>query len=157
MSEELFQRLEGLQRASRRWKSIGMASVVTAVLMLAGGWGMPQERPERKSTARVPEAVEVSDIPTTYANYCRVSGTPEELALDFGLNLRVNAQAGEAVKLTHRVVMSYYTAKRLTAALQAAVRQHENSYGPLELDLQKRMRNRRPAEPEGNGRDVPTQ
>jgi hypothetical protein len=46
----------------------------------------------------------------------------------------------EPVKLTHRLVLNYYTAKRLLMALNMAVQQHERVYGVLEIDVQKRIR-----------------
>ena len=85
-------------------------------------------------------SVDTSALSTAYANFCRVTGTPEELVLDFGLNTQMSPVPGEAVKLTHRLVMNYYTAKRLLGALHMAVQQHENVYGVLEVDVQKRVR-----------------
>jgi hypothetical protein len=84
--------------------------------------------------------VDTSALSTAYANFCRVTGTPEELVLDFGLNTQMNPQPNEPVKLTHRLVMNYFTAKRLLGALHMAVQQHENVYGVLEIDIQKRVR-----------------
>ena len=78
-----------------------------------------------------------SSLSTVYTNFCRVSVTPEELVLDFGLNPQVGAD-GEPVHLTHRVVMNFFTAKRLLLALNNVVVQHENAYGAMELDFQKR-------------------
>jgi hypothetical protein len=79
-------------------------------------------------------------LSAAYANFCRVTGTPEELVLDFGLNTQMTPVATEPVKLTHRLVMNYFTAKRLLGALHMAVQQHENTYGVLETDIQKRVR-----------------
>lgn len=84
--------------------------------------------------------VDTSQLTTVYANFARVTGTPEELVLDFGLNTQATPSPNEPVKLTHRVVMSFYTAKRLLFALQMAVAQHEQVYGYVETDVQKRMR-----------------
>ncbi len=81
-----------------------------------------------------------STLSTVYTNFCRVSVTPEELVLDFGLNPQVSPTQTEPVKLTHRVVMNFFTAKRLLLALNNVVVQHENAYGALELDFQKRFR-----------------
>jgi hypothetical protein len=89
-------------------------------------------------------SVDTSALSTAYANFCRVTGTPEELVLDFGLNTQMSPVPGEAVKLTHRLVMNYYTAKRLLGALHMAVQQHENVYGVLEIDIQKRVRASQP-------------
>jgi hypothetical protein len=82
-----------------------------------------------------------SSLSTVYTNFCRVNITPEELVLDFGLNPQVSPTPGEPVKLTHRVVMNFFTAKRLLLALNNVVVQHENAYGALELDFSKRFRN----------------
>src|SRR3989442_1583879 len=89
--------------------------------------------------------VDTSQLSTVYANFCRVTGTPEELVLDFGLNTQMAPVPSEAVKLTHRLVMNYFTAKRLLGALHMAVQQHENVYGVLETDIQKRVRQQGPA------------
>jgi hypothetical protein len=82
-----------------------------------------------------------SSLSTVYTNFCKVSVTPEELVLDFGLNPNINPHPQETVKLTHRVVMNFFTAKRLLLALNSVVVQHENAYGAMELDFQKRVRN----------------
>jgi len=87
---------------------------------------------------------DASEISTVYTNFCRVSVTPEELVLDFGLNTQMVPTATEAVKLSHRIVMNFFTAKRLLGALMNVVQQHEGSFGALELDFQKRMRGGRP-------------
>jgi hypothetical protein len=85
--------------------------------------------------------VDAADMASAYANFFRVTGTPEELVLDFGLNTQqMTATGPEAVKLTHRLVMSFYTAKRLLGALQWAVNRFETNFGVLETDFQKRMR-----------------
>ncbi len=90
---------------------------------------------------------DASEVSTIYTNFCRASMTPEELVLDFGLSTQLVPNPNEAIKLSHRVVMNFYTAKRLLGLLQNVVAQVENSYGALELDFQKRMRGGRPANP----------
>lgn len=90
---------------------------------------------------------DASDVSTVYTNFCRASMTPEELVLDFGLNTQLVPTPGETIKLTHRVVMNFYTAKRLLGLLNTIVQQAEATYGALELDFQKRMRGGRPANP----------
>lgn len=104
----------------------------------------PLETPPQTQAPQVPMPqfnVDTASLSTAYANFCRVTGTPEELVLDFGLNTQMNPVPTEPVKLTHRLVMNYYTAKRLLGALHMAVQQHENVYGVLEIDIQKRVRN----------------
>jgi len=91
--------------------------------------------------AQVQIPVDVTNMVSGYANFFRVSGTPEEIVLDFGLNTQQMAPSGpEPVKLTQRLVMSFYTAKRLLGALQWAVNRYEQNFGNLETDFQKRMK-----------------
>jgi hypothetical protein len=95
--------------------------------------GQPQQAPQFPT--------DISNISTVYTNFCRVSVTPEELILDFGLNTQVQPNPAEPIRLSHRVVMNFFTAKRLMNALLGVVSQHENAYGVLELDFQRRARN----------------
>lgn len=46
------------------------------------------------------------------------------------------------MRLNQRLVISYYTAKRLMNALQSTLQQYENTYGEIELDFQKRIKNK---------------
>ena len=92
-------------------------------------------------------SVDATAMSAVYANFCRVTGTPEELVLDFGLNTQMAPVPTEPVKLTQRLVVNYYTAKRLLGALHMAVQQHENMYGVLETDIQKRVRPGGPGRP----------
>src|SRR5215468_3162304 len=101
-----------------------------------GGTDTPAQAP-----AQIPGFnVDTAHLSTAYANFCRVTGTPEELVLDFGLNTQMQPVPNEPIKLTHRLVMNFFTAKRLLGALHMAVQQHENVYGVLEIDIQKRVR-----------------
>ena len=105
---------------------------------------MPEEtRPAAEAQAQqAPQfPTDYSGLSTVYTNFCRVSVTPEELVLDFGLNTQITPTPSEPIKLSHRVVMNFYTAKRLMNALIGVVNQHENAYGVLELDFQRRARN----------------
>jgi hypothetical protein len=85
--------------------------------------------------------VEVDDKEAicTYANFCRVTGTPEELILDFGLNAQPFGVPTEPVQVKQRIVTNYYTAKRMLQALHLSVQRHEQAFGVLETDVQKRV------------------
>ena len=104
----------------------------------------PHHSPAASSAAPVGEQMQFptdsAALSTVYTNFCRVNVTPEELVLDFGLNPTLTPSQTEPIKLTHRVVMNFYTAKRLLNALYGVVTQHETAYGVLELDFQKRLR-----------------
>jgi hypothetical protein len=99
---------------------------------------VPEANPGSQTPGQIP--TDLSGVSTIYTNFCRVSVTPDELVLDFGLQTQVVPNPTETIKLSHRIVMNFYTAKRLLGALMNVVQQHENAYGALELDFQKRMR-----------------
>ena len=100
------------------------------------------EKTEAKHENGAPRRLEVDDsaVTVSYANFCRVTGTPEEVLLDFGLNTHPFGQSPEPIKLDQRIVVNYYTAKRMLAALQLTVQRHEAAFGVLETDVQKRIR-----------------
>ena len=78
----------------------------------------------------------------TYSNLCRVTGTPEEVMMDFALNPNAFGRVvDESVKIDHRIVMSYEAAKRTAFVLLETIRRHEERFGPVELDPRKRLRN----------------
>lgn len=103
-----------------------------------------QEEPQA-AAAQAPEQqqqrVQVDDTGATccYANFCRVTGTPEELIIDFGLNTQPFGVPAEPVKINQRIVTNYYTAKRMLHALHLSVQRHEQAFGVLETDVQKRV------------------
>ena len=105
---------------------------------------VPGTEGQAQQTAPPQFSVDSSALSTVYANFCRVTGTPEELVLDFGLNTQMTPVPSEPIRLTHRLVMNFFTAKRLLGALHMAVSQHENSYGLVETDIQKRLRTNPP-------------
>jgi hypothetical protein len=84
--------------------------------------------------------VDASKAHAAYSNFCRVTGTPEELIVDFGLNAQPMGVPTEPIEITQRIVVNFYTAKRLFAALQMSLQRHEAAFGVLETDVQKRVR-----------------
>src|SRR2546421_3230058 len=86
--------------------------------------------------------VEVDDthVTASYANFCRVTGSPEELIIDFGLNPQPVGMPKNPIAVTQRVIVNYYTAKRLLHALSLSVQRHEAVFGVLETDIQKRVK-----------------
>jgi Protein of unknown function (DUF3467) len=83
--------------------------------------------------------VDDSKVSALYANFCRVTGTPEELIIDFGLNPQPFGIPSEPVVVSERIVTNYYTAKRMLHALQLTLQRHEAAFGVLETDVQKRV------------------
>jgi uncharacterized protein DUF3467 len=87
-----------------------------------------------------PAEVDTSNATPVYANFARVTGTPEELVVDFGLNTTVGSRPDKPLKVDHRVVMNFFTAKRFATALQASIARHEAAFGPIETDVSKRLK-----------------
>ena len=100
--------------------------------------GAPAGQPSQEQQA---PRVQVSDdkASCSYANFCRVTGTPEELIIDFGLNAQPFGVPSEPVQITQRIVTNYFTAKRMLHALHLSVQRHEQAFGVLETDVQKRV------------------
>lgn len=77
-----------------------------------------------------------SDMSTSYANVCNVSSSREEVTLLFGTNQTWHTGQSEfTVKLSDRVIISPFAAKRLLTLLQNVVGQYEARYGELDIGL----------------------
>jgi hypothetical protein len=107
-----------------------------------------KNRDDKPAAAADPQAaqqsmqVQVDDSAAlaTYANFCRVTGSPEELIVDFGLNPQPIGVPKEAIRVNQRIIVNFFTAKRLLAALQMSIARHESVFGVLETDINKRVR-----------------
>ncbi len=101
-------------------------------------------KPEAAAAAQTQQPVQVQveadHAVATYANFCRVTGSPEELIVDFGLNPQPIGVPKDPIQVKQRIIVNFYTAKRLLAALQMSVARHESVFGVLETDINKRVR-----------------
>ena len=88
--------------------------------------------------------IDEAKLQTTYANAFRTNATAEEVILDFGLNVmnptQQENQPNMIFQLSQRVILNYYSAKRLALALGQAIRRHEDQFGEIELDVNKRQK-----------------
>jgi hypothetical protein len=73
-----------------------------------------------------------------YSNFARVTATPEEVIVDFGLNPNPFLAGKQEVHVTQRLIMNFYTAKRLCSALMMTLQRHEATFGSIELDVRRR-------------------
>ncbi|MCA9216244.1 MAG: DUF3467 domain-containing protein [Planctomycetales bacterium] len=97
--------------------------------------------PEAAITERTRVEVDDGNYSTAqYANFCRLSGTPEELLMDFGLKSLPTGKTTQKATVTRRVVTGWHTAKRVMHALHQTVERYEAVFGVLETDEQKRVR-----------------
>ena len=106
-----------------------------------GGGGQEKERQPQQGQqqgAQTEVVVDDSGALPSYSNFCRVTATPEEVILDFGLNPQPFAQGRQEVRANQRLVMNFYTAKRLLTALGMTIQRHEGTFGSIELDVRRR-------------------
>src|SRR6476646_10336258 len=96
----------------------------------------PQHQPIQQQTTEV--VVDDSATLPSYSNFCRVTATPEEVILDFGLNPQPFTTGRQEVKANQRIVMNFYTSKRLLTALGMTIQRHEQTFGAIELDVRRR-------------------
>jgi hypothetical protein len=100
----------------------------------------PAEKAQTQAQAPVQVQVNDDNAVATYANFCRVTGSPEELIIDFGLNPQPIGVPKDPIQVKQRIIVNFFTAKRLLAALQMSVARHESVFGVLETDINKRVR-----------------
>ena len=104
---------------------------------------VPVQAVSEARDARPMTQVDDSKASSCYANFCRVTGTPEEIIIDFGLNSQPFGTPTTPIAIAERIICNYYTAKRMLAALNTTVQRHEAVCGVLETDVQKRPGSRR--------------
>ena len=95
----------------------------------------PQGNPQQ----HIQPTIEPDTLDPIYTNFARVTGSPEELILDFGLNTQPIGNINTPVKISERLVMNYYTAKRLWHTLGVSLQRHEETFGVLEIDVTRRV------------------
>jgi len=71
------------------------------------------------------------DLRTSYANVCNVSSTREEVTLLFGTNETGFNGDEVSVRLTERIILSPYAAKRLAQVIGNVMAEYEKRFGPL--------------------------
>ena len=101
----------------------------------------PAAAPAAPEGQEQPQQVQLDDTAavSSYANFCRVTGTPEELIVDFGLNTQPVGVPEKPIAVNQRIILNHFTAKRLLAALSMSVQRHEAAFGVLETDVRKRV------------------
>lgn len=103
-----------------------------------------QQAREQTGQQQIRLRIDERNMKTSYANAFRTNGTAEEVMLDFGLNLVVPAQQGQQPEIlfqvSERIILNYYSAKRLAITLGQLIRRHEEQFGELEMDVAKRAK-----------------
>ena len=108
-----------------------------------------EQQQSRQQQIRIDE----TKMNTSYANTIRTSTTPDEIILDFGLNLPVQMSPNEPItnmfSVGSRVVMNWAAAKRLIGSLEQAVGAYEQHYGEIQLTRQAQQPPQPPTPPQG--------
>lgn len=98
-----------------------------------------------RQPAAAPLTLDASALVARYTNFVQVTGTPEEVILDIGFDRPPIATSRDKVAapgsrvFDQRLVVSFFTAKRLWRALELAVKRHEAAFGHLETDVRRRL------------------
>ena len=107
-----------------------------------GAQAVPQNpTTEQPAAQQAQPQIQIDDSKAVamYVNFCRVTGTPEELIIDFGLNPQPFGVPTEPIAITQRIVTNFFTAKRMLHALHLTLQRHEQTFGVLETDVQRRV------------------
>ena len=103
-----------------------------------GGAAGPAAQPGQQQM-QIP--VDAANRDTVYMNFFQAHMNADEVYLDLGQFSQVVTPTGpEAITVSHRLVMNFVTAKRLAEVLRAAVARHEQMFGVVELDPNRRLR-----------------
>lgn len=93
---------------------------------------------EAKSEKQTRVRWDTINMRNTYANVCNVSSTREEVMILFGTNQTwFTGQEELSVKLSDRVILNPYTAKRLSLLLNNVLKAYESRFGKLQVELEK--------------------
>lgn len=105
--------------------------------------GTLEDQAKQQTGQQVRLRIDQSGMSTNYANAYRTNATSEEVILDFGMNTvsptpqgQDSDVAGEILfQVNSRLVLNYYTAKRLALSLGQLVRGYEEKFGELKLNV----------------------
>lgn len=101
----------------------------------------PQTNPAAGQQQQIQVPIIDTDLQSIYVNFFRVTGNPDEVLMDFGVYSQVIGPNGpEPVHLKHRLIMNYVTAKKLAEVLRVVVQRHEQVFGYVEVDPNRRLR-----------------
>jgi len=101
----------------------------------------PAAAPAQANQQQIQVPINDAEMDSLYVNFFRVTGNPDEVLLDLGMYSQVIGAAGpEPVNLSHRLIMNFVTAKKLAEVLRVVVARHEQAFGVVEVDPNRRLR-----------------
>ena len=100
------------------------------------------DTPQPPAPQPAPQQAEIilieKDAHAAYSNFARVTSTAEEVIIDFCLNPNPFQIGRQEITVAQRLIMNFYTAKRLASALAMTLQRHESTFGSIELDVRRR-------------------
>lgn len=112
---------------------------------------MSEPTPPRQQPAPQEPQAEIilveKDAHIAYSNFARVTSTAEEVIIDFCLNPNPFQGGRQEINVAQRLIMNFFTAKRLLSALGMTLQRHEQTFGSIELDIRRRAQQPPPAGP----------
>ena len=105
-----------------------------------------EDQAKQQTGKQVRLRVDHTGMGTTYANAFKTNATSEEVIVDLGLNMVVpNPKGAESdiagdilFQVNNRLILNYFTAKRLALSLGQIVRGYEEKFGELKLNVAER-------------------
>lgn len=104
---------------------------------------IPTQNPQQgqPGTQQIQVRFDDTEMENLYVNFFRVTPNDMEVLLDMGMHAQVmGANGPEPIRLSHRLIMNYVTAKRLQEVLRLVLNRHEQAFGVVELDPNRRLR-----------------
>ena len=96
---------------------------------------MTDKKDEKNEAAqKVKVKFNTDQLKSSYANFCNVTSTQEEVVLNFGINSDWDRSAlgGQIeIDLTNRLILSPFAAKRLSMMLNNLIDNYEKKYAPI--------------------------
>jgi len=102
-----------------------------------------EDQAKQQTGKQVRLRIDQTGMSTTYANAFQTNATSEEIIVDLGLNMVVPTPPGQGdsdvagdilFQVNNRLILNYYTAKRLALSLGQLVRGYEEKFGELKLN-----------------------
>lgn len=99
----------------------------------------PSNPPAGGQQQQIQLRIDEQRMKVVYANTIRTTTAPDEVVLDFGMNMPMQGPEGQMAMqfdVGSRVIMNWRSAKRLAMSLGQVIRQYEQANGEIALNPQ---------------------
>ncbi len=97
-----------------------------------------QKNKKAETDQKIKVKFNTDNLKSSYANFCNVTSTQEEVVLNFGINSDWDrsAMGGQLeIELTNRLILSPFAAKRLSQMLAGLIENYERKYAPIGVQM----------------------